>query len=252
MAGDFPPSSSVTGVRCSLAARITSRPTAVEPVNSRWSNGSAQKRRAKSASPLNTRSSSSAKLAATSRGHQLAEARGQFRQLDHRAVARHQRRIERTDRQRQRIIPRHHDPAHAQRLGLQRCPAWPVFEADCPLACAPSTTVPWRSEWLMPSIRGLISSSSVSWRERWPKSALMAAASAPRWSSNSWRRRRKRSARNAHDAGATARDASRCAAKVAERAIASGAMPDCTTSAPANRLLAHLPARLANSHRSRA
>lgn len=32
MAGDLPPSSSVTGVRFSAAAFITSRPTAVEPV----------------------------------------------------------------------------------------------------------------------------------------------------------------------------------------------------------------------------
>ncbi len=35
MAGDLPPSSSVTGVRFALAAFMTSRPTAVEPVNSR-------------------------------------------------------------------------------------------------------------------------------------------------------------------------------------------------------------------------
>ncbi|ALJ72234.1 hypothetical protein TR70_2723 [Burkholderia pseudomallei] len=33
--GDLPPSSSVTGVRCSAAARITCRPTFVEPVKSR-------------------------------------------------------------------------------------------------------------------------------------------------------------------------------------------------------------------------
>ena len=35
MAGDFPPSSSVTGVRFSAAARITILPTRVEPVNTR-------------------------------------------------------------------------------------------------------------------------------------------------------------------------------------------------------------------------
>ncbi len=44
-AGDLPPSSSVTGVRLAAAAAITSRPTAVEPVNSRWSKGSAEKAR---------------------------------------------------------------------------------------------------------------------------------------------------------------------------------------------------------------
>jgi len=35
MAGDLPPSSSVTGTRLSLAARMTARPVAVEPVNSK-------------------------------------------------------------------------------------------------------------------------------------------------------------------------------------------------------------------------
>ena len=33
--GDLPPSSSVTGVRFAAAAKATSRPTAVDPVNSR-------------------------------------------------------------------------------------------------------------------------------------------------------------------------------------------------------------------------
>ena len=40
MTGLLPPSSRVTGVRFSAAARMTWRPTAVEPVNSRWSKGS--------------------------------------------------------------------------------------------------------------------------------------------------------------------------------------------------------------------
>ena len=40
IAGDLPPSSSVTGHRLSAAAAITLRPVAPDPVNSRWSNGS--------------------------------------------------------------------------------------------------------------------------------------------------------------------------------------------------------------------
>ena len=60
IAGDLPPSSSVTGVRFSAAARITARPTAVEPVKSRWSNGSAEKAARPSASPVTTATSSGA------------------------------------------------------------------------------------------------------------------------------------------------------------------------------------------------
>lgn len=40
MAGAWPPSSSVTGVRFCAAAAITARPVVPEPVNRRWSNGS--------------------------------------------------------------------------------------------------------------------------------------------------------------------------------------------------------------------
>ncbi|KAG1438321.1 hypothetical protein G6F57_019903 [Rhizopus arrhizus] len=54
MAGDLPPSSSVTGTRCSAAAAITLRPTAVEPVNSRWSSGSEDTAAATSAPPCTT------------------------------------------------------------------------------------------------------------------------------------------------------------------------------------------------------
>ena len=70
IAGDLPPSSSVTGVRLRAAARITWRPTAVEPVNSRWSNGSAENARATSASPLTTATSSAAKCSRDQFGEQ--------------------------------------------------------------------------------------------------------------------------------------------------------------------------------------
>ena len=50
MTGDLPPSSSVTGTRLALAAFITALPTGVEPVNTRWSKGSA-----KNAAPISTK-----------------------------------------------------------------------------------------------------------------------------------------------------------------------------------------------------
>jgi hypothetical protein len=43
MAGDLPPSSSVTGHRLRAAAAITARPVVPLPVNSRWSKGSCEK-----------------------------------------------------------------------------------------------------------------------------------------------------------------------------------------------------------------
>ena len=64
-AGDLPPSSSVTGVRLAAAARATWRPTAVEPVKSRWSNGIATNALPMSASPVMTVISSGAKVSAT-------------------------------------------------------------------------------------------------------------------------------------------------------------------------------------------
>ena len=73
IAGDLPPSSSVTGVRLAAAASATSRPTAVDPVKSRWSNGSATKARATAASPVTTASSSAAKRSATARCNSAAQ-----------------------------------------------------------------------------------------------------------------------------------------------------------------------------------
>ncbi len=65
-AGDLPPSSSVTGVRFAAAASATCRPTAVEPVKNRWSNGSCENARPTSAPPSTTANSSSSKCSATS------------------------------------------------------------------------------------------------------------------------------------------------------------------------------------------
>ena len=54
IAGDLPPSSSVTGTRFALAARMTARPTLVLPVNTRWSKGSAAKASPTSEPPVTT------------------------------------------------------------------------------------------------------------------------------------------------------------------------------------------------------
>src|SRR5574337_886202 len=54
IAGDLPPSSSVTGVKLGAAAASTFEATAVEPVNSRWSNGSATNAAATSVPPCTT------------------------------------------------------------------------------------------------------------------------------------------------------------------------------------------------------
>src|SRR3546814_12897455 len=54
IAGDLPPSSSVRGVRLGAAAAITLRPTAVEPVNTGGSNGSAEHAAPSVASPRAT------------------------------------------------------------------------------------------------------------------------------------------------------------------------------------------------------
>ncbi|MNT52219.1 hypothetical protein D3C72_1892320 [compost metagenome] len=62
----MPPSSSVVGVRCWAAACATLRPTAVEPVNTRWSNGNEANKADRLASPCTTQNSSGEKNCATS------------------------------------------------------------------------------------------------------------------------------------------------------------------------------------------
>ena len=69
-AGHLPPSSRVSGVRLSAAARITSRPIRVPPVNTRWSQGCAANAAATSGPPCTTRAtpgpSASAAISASS------------------------------------------------------------------------------------------------------------------------------------------------------------------------------------------
>ena len=70
--GDLPPSSSVTGVRFSAAARITSLPTFGLPVKNRWSNGSPPNAAPTSGPPWNTATSVSSNADATSRSTSAA------------------------------------------------------------------------------------------------------------------------------------------------------------------------------------
>ena len=63
--GLLPPSSRVTGTRCSAAAFITCRPTEVEPVKTRWPQGWALKAAATSGPPCTTASSLGSKASAT-------------------------------------------------------------------------------------------------------------------------------------------------------------------------------------------
>ena len=64
--GLLPPSSSVTGTRFSAAACMTRRPVAVEPVKSKWSNGSEENSLATSGPPVTTATSASSNVLATS------------------------------------------------------------------------------------------------------------------------------------------------------------------------------------------
>jgi len=65
MAGDLPPSSSVTGTRFAAAAFITARAVPAAPVNTRWSKGRALKAWATSTPPSTTAISVSSNAART-------------------------------------------------------------------------------------------------------------------------------------------------------------------------------------------
>ncbi len=66
MAGDLPPSSSVTEARCFAAAAITSFPTRVLPVKKMWSKGRSSRASATGASPSIIATSFSGKASARS------------------------------------------------------------------------------------------------------------------------------------------------------------------------------------------
>ncbi len=67
MVGDFPPSSSVTLVRCLAAAAMTTLPTAGEPVKKIWSKGRASSALEVGKLPSNRATSSLVKISAMMR-----------------------------------------------------------------------------------------------------------------------------------------------------------------------------------------
>ncbi len=67
MAGDLPPNSSVTGVRFSAAARMTTLPMVGEPVNTIWLNGKVVNLAGSVISSPKTATSSSLKTSASMR-----------------------------------------------------------------------------------------------------------------------------------------------------------------------------------------
>src|ERR1700722_11785487 len=107
IAGDLPPSSSVTGVRLRAALAITARPVVPDPVKKRWSNGSDE-----NAGP---RPPASGKTASLSSGRYFGEIslkssarRREFSDiLTIARVSRGNRAGERPEAQEDRIVPRH-------------------------------------------------------------------------------------------------------------------------------------------------
>ena len=116
MAGDLPPSSSVTGVRLRPAASATSRPTRVEPVKIRWSNGSAAKALRDLVVDAGHEHLGGVEFRRDHFLQQRGKPRHQFARLDHHPVAGGERADRRRQRQLQRIIPRRDDADHAERL----------------------------------------------------------------------------------------------------------------------------------------
>ena len=152
----------MTGVRFSAAARMTARPTGVEPVNSRWSNGSAEKVRATSGSPFTTHTSSRANDFADERRQQRTGRGRELRHLDHCPVAGGERADERAGGQVDRVVPGHDDAHDAERLGedAARDPAETRARRRAVLGFIQRRR--WRRASLTPSRLGKISSSRVS------------------------------------------------------------------------------------------
>ena len=123
IAGDLPPSSSVTGVRLRAALAITARPVAPEPVKIRWSKGSDEKAGPRPPPSSKKASLSSGKYFGEDLDQQLGQAPRILRHLHHRPVARGENADERRKAQIERIVPWNDDADHAERLG------------DDPVAC---------------------------------------------------------------------------------------------------------------------
>jgi hypothetical protein len=123
IAGDLPPSSSVTGVRFSAAACITWRPTGVEPVNNRWSKGSCENSLATSERHPRRPITRRRRSIADQLGKQRCGRRGDLRHLDQHPIAGGQRRGERRRGEENRVVPGHDDADGPERLITHLRPA---------------------------------------------------------------------------------------------------------------------------------
>ena len=114
--GDLPPSSSVTGTRFSLAARMTIFPTRVEPGEDEV----IERQLREGLAHLGPAGHHRDLVGGERLGDEIAqELRGlgdELARLDHGAVARRERRDERSEGQRHRVVPGRDDPDDAERL----------------------------------------------------------------------------------------------------------------------------------------
>jgi hypothetical protein len=110
-----------------LAAFITALPTGVLPVNTRWSKGSAENPAGDDGHLLLW------KDLAEHFGQKLTGRGRELGRLDHRPIARRQRRGERHERQPDREIPGRHDADDAERLVDDMCAAGAELHVHMPL-----------------------------------------------------------------------------------------------------------------------
>ena len=124
IAGDLPPSSSVTGVRLRPAASATSAADAGRAGEHQMIERQRVRRpgRFRPRSPVTT-SSSASNFCRDRLRQQRGRPRRQFARLDHHAIAGGERADRRRQRELQRIIPRRDDADDAERLRDQAVPA---------------------------------------------------------------------------------------------------------------------------------
>ncbi len=133
--GDLPPSSSVTGTRFSAAARMTWRPTSVDPVKIRWSKGRPVNARPTETSPWHDEHFLGPKRFGQDAGQQGGRGRRQFGWLDHRPVAGGQYVDQRPQGQEDRIVPGGDNADHAERLVFDAIAAGLEVHATVARAC---------------------------------------------------------------------------------------------------------------------
>ena len=128
--GHFPPSSSVSGVRLSAAARMTSRPRAEEPVKRRWSKGWRAKAAATSGPPSTVRATSGPRAASSQRRQLVGRPRRHLGGLQRDAVAGGERADEGREAELDRVVPGREDADDAERLRHEPRPARPERQVD--------------------------------------------------------------------------------------------------------------------------